>query len=152
MSPVLLRAKADGARVVPVGATLVKERLRPYPNPARLPWVVADAALREDGRWSDAGDLEKLVEAVAFCMYPDRFEERRAKVKAFLEGLEPAEVGRYTTANRAQKLGLLPVPPPAPKPEEAPKPEQAAEPTAPAPRTSASRGDGWFRGLVRRQR
>jgi hypothetical protein len=142
MSAALLRARADGARVVPVGAKLVKERLRPYENRARLPWVVADATLREDGRWSATADLEDLIGAVAFCMYPDRFAERRADVTAFLKALEPAEVGRYTTANRAQKLGLLPVPEPAP----------AAEQPAPTPTADASRGDGWFRTLVRRPR
>ncbi|GAB2467315.1 alpha-2,8-polysialyltransferase family protein [Promicromonospora xylanilytica] len=148
MSPTLLRARAEGARVVPVGTKLVKERLRPYANPARLPWAVADAALREDGRWSAAGDLESLVRAVAFCMYPDRFEERRTAVTSFLEALEPAEVGRYTTANRAQKLGLLPVPEPADEAE----PEPVAQPTAPAPESSAPRGEGWFRAFVRKPR
>lgn len=148
MSPALLRARATGVRVVPVGAKVVKEHLRPYGNPVRLPWAVVDAALREDGRWSDAGDLTNLVRAVAFCMYPERLADRRADVAAFLEGLEPAEVGRYTTANRAQKLGLLPVPEPAPaaEPEPEPAPEPAPEPPAPA------RGEGWFRALVRRPR
>ena len=74
-------------------------------------------------------------------MYPDRFPERRADVIAFLEALEPAEVGRYTTANRAQKLGLLPVP----RPEAEPEPEPT--PTA-GPRTPGTPA-GWFRGLVR---
>jgi hypothetical protein len=157
MSSALLQARADGARVVPVGAKRVKERLRPYENRVRLPWVVADATLREDGRWSSAADLETLIVAVAFCMYPDRFQERRADVTAFLEGLEPAEVGRYTTANRAQKLGLLPVPEPAPaaEPEPAADPDPArAEPDPPADATGAdaARGDGWFRSLVRRPR
>jgi hypothetical protein len=151
MSPALLRARADGARVVPVGAKLVKERLRPYANPIRLPWAVADAALREDARWSDAGALADLIGAVAFCMYPERFAARRKDVAAFLEGLEPAEVGRYTTANRAQKLGLLPVPEPKPEPatETPPEPEPAPEP-APEPSGAPTRGEGWFRGLVRR--
>ena len=141
MSPVLLRARADGVHVVPVGAKLVKEQLRPYANPARFSWAVADAVLREDGRWSDSGDLGALLQAVTFCMYPDRFPERRADVIAFLEALEPAEVGRYTTANRAQKLGLLPVP----RPEAEPEPEPT--PTA-GPRTPGTPA-GWFRGLVR---
>lgn len=151
MSPALLRARADGARVVPVGAKLVKERLRPYENRARLPWAVADATLREDGRWSDPADLKELVGAVAFCMYPDRLGERRDDVTAFLEGLEPAEVGRYTTANRAQKLGLLPVPEPA-APAAVPAMPAPAPAGAAAPATGSSRGDGWFRALVRRPR
>lgn len=150
MSPTLLRAKAGGARVVPVGTKLVKERLRPYANPARLPWAVADAALRDDGRWSAAGDLENLVQAVAFCMYPERFAKDRADVTAFLEALEPAEVGRYTTANRAQKLGLLPVPPPVSKPEVETEPDP--EPEASEPKRPGSSGEGWFRGFVRRPR
>lgn len=144
MSPALLTARAGGARVVPVGAKLVKERLRPYANPARLPWVVADAALREDGRWSDPEALEALVGAVAFCMYPSRFEERRGDVAAFLEGLEPAEVGRYTTARQAQRLGLLPAPEPTGEP--------AGEPVQPEPGPAEPRGKGWLRGLARRSR
>jgi hypothetical protein len=150
MSTALLQARADGVRVLPVGAKLVKERLRPYSHAARLPWAVVDAALRTDGRWSDAGDLGALVRAVAFCMYPDRFTEQRAEVAAFLEALEPAEVGRYTTANRAQKLGLLPVP--EPKPEPAAEPAPSAEPPAPEPPSAPPRGEGWLRGLVRRPR
>ncbi|MFI6428158.1 hypothetical protein [Promicromonospora sp. NPDC050880] len=150
MSPALLRARADGVPVVAVGAKTVKERLRPYANPARLPWAVVDAALREDGRWSDTGDLAHLIGAVAFCMYPERLAERRTEVAAFLDRLEPAEIGRYTTANRAQKLGLLPVPEPEPAPEPAleptPEPTPEPEPEAPAP----ARGEKWFRGLVRK--
>jgi hypothetical protein len=146
MSPVLLQARADGVRVVVVGAQLVKERLRPYSNSVRIPWVVADAALREDGRWSDTGALEALIGAVAFCMYPDRFAERRGDVTAFLEMLEPAEVGRYTTANRARKLGLLPVPAPEGAPAGGDEQEVPPEPGG------SPQGEGWFRTLVRRPR
>lgn len=141
MSAALLQAWTDGARVVTVGTKQIKEQLRPYSHPARLPWVVVDAVLREDDRWAAAADLEGLIHAVAFCMYPERFAGDRAEVMAFLEALEPHEVGRYTTMNRAQKLGLLPVPEPSPELEPA-----RAEPVAPP------RAEGWFRGLVRQLR
>ena len=123
--PLLASAVRAGVRTASTGAKLVKENFRPYPHPDRIVHTIVDALCREDAAWADSDDLARLVECVVFCVYPERFKERRESVVQTVKSLSDADLGRYPTRRRAEALGLIeapPPPPPTPDPVPAPAP------------------------------
>lgn len=105
-SSALLGAARRGATVRSHGLEHVKERLRPYDSPERIPHTVAGASLREGSPWTDPVALASLVDVVAFAMYPARLHERRGAVTTALEAMSGAEIARYPTMRRIRSLGF----------------------------------------------
>ncbi|WP_372699564.1 polysialyltransferase family glycosyltransferase [Arthrobacter sp. JSM 101049] len=106
-----------GTAAVAVGTDLLLERLAPYENSNRIPATLVDALFvrgtpptgrepgTDDGSGSGSGNLQQLVEAVAYCMQSHRLPHLRASAVAFLAAHHASE-SRYFKRRRLTKLGL----------------------------------------------
>lgn len=128
-----------GLEVVAVGTATLLPRLTPYENSNRIPLVLAEALFaRSDfaapaaaGEVPPSRDLQRLVEAVAYCMQPVLHPELAAPTADYLRLLhaEPATRKLFFPARRLAQLGL---------------------PGAPAPVGRLQRGRRWIRRQRRR--
>lgn len=110
-----------GIECAAVGTELMLERLAPYENSNRIPVTLIDALLvrglpapAEDPRGHD-GTLQRLVNAVSYCMQSDRLPDARDDAQSFLAAGHPAHA-RYFKRRRLTRLGLPGGLPPRPAP------------------------------------
>ena len=79
-----------GLEAVAVGTSRLLSRLAPYENSNRVPLVLAEALFHRDdfrppalaGPDPGSRDLQRLVEAVAYCMQPDLHPGSAARTAA----------------------------------------------------------------------
>ncbi|WP_214109454.1 polysialyltransferase family glycosyltransferase [Acrocarpospora catenulata] len=105
-----------GVPVATVGCPLVLRRLRPYRNVNRVPATIVDATVP---RLTAAGGLlpppvrvgevGALVEAVAYCLQPNRFPQLRPVAESCVRELP--KVRRYLRSQRLAEVGLVTVSP-----------------------------------------
>jgi len=100
-----------GLRSISVGTDLLLERLRPYQNSNRMPVTLADALLRPPsavppGEAVRPDQVGELVQAVAYCMQPDRYPQLRLRALATL-GAHPRWRDRYVKRKRLRALDLM---------------------------------------------
>jgi hypothetical protein len=95
-----------GVRSVAVDVPAMLKRLTPYENSNRVPLTVIDALHRGDSPYEDPTRLQRLVDAVAYCMQPRALRPRREHAVEVLTSTTDAERARYFTASRLGALGL----------------------------------------------
>ncbi|GAA3715776.1 alpha-2,8-polysialyltransferase family protein [Microlunatus aurantiacus] len=105
-----------GLEAVAVGTSRLLSRLAPYENSNRVPLVLAEALFHRDdfrppalaGPDPGSRDLQRLVEAVAYCMQPDLHPGSAARTAAYLGELEsePDLLALFFKRRRLTRLGL----------------------------------------------
>jgi len=95
-----------GTPVAAVGNEILLARLTPYENGNRMPVTIVDALTRDGTRYHDPDALQRLVDAVGYCMQPTIVSHLRPRAVEVLTGLEPAERARYFAARRLTELQL----------------------------------------------
>ncbi|MFG2885996.1 alpha-2,8-polysialyltransferase family protein [Streptomyces sp. NPDC048297] len=115
-STALLTASAlYGLPVARVGTGLLLDRLSPFENSNRVPVTIVDAllpeltdraAVTEQRRGMDVGDLGRLVRAVGFAMQSKILPRLRRETEAFLAENLDAKTLRYFKRRRLTSLGL----------------------------------------------
>lgn len=105
-----------GLDAVAVGTTRLLPRLAPYENSNRVPLVLAEALFHRGdfrppalaGAGAGSRDLQRLVEAVAYCMQPDLHRDAAGRTAAYLELLatEPELLALFFQRRRLTRLGL----------------------------------------------
>jgi len=117
-------AACYGLPAARVGTELLLERLRPYQNSNRIPVTIVDAALPHvsflagaatlasgaapptaAGRSRSADELTALVQAVSYCMQPERYPALRQSAELLLEQ-SWEDVRRYFKRKRLSLLDL----------------------------------------------
>jgi hypothetical protein len=92
--------------IVGVGNEMLLHRLSPYENGNRIPVTIVDALTRTDSPYTSPDALQRLVDAVGYCMQPDIMASLRARAVEVLEGLPPSERERYFSERRLTSLRL----------------------------------------------
>ena len=106
-------------RTARVGTEMVMERLKPFENSNRIPLTIVDARVADLGSPAEANlppglDLDALVQAVSYCMQPERYPGLRSSAEAVLAAHGPA-LRRYFRRRLLTKLDLPGrMPPPTP--------------------------------------
>lgn len=117
----LVTAPGYGCDVATVEAEHELDALTPYENSARIAATIVAATVPElgaDGTLTPPArvDLPALVDAVAYCMQPNRLPGLRDTAAAYLTEHGP---DRYFKRKRVYALNLLPEPEPEPPPQPA---------------------------------
>lgn len=103
-----------GAEPIAVGTEFMLERFAPYENSNRVPVTIADAVYSEGSpiraaHSGDAGfttDLQKLINAVSYCMQPVNETHLRTDALEFLEDALGTDRMRYFKYRRLTALDL----------------------------------------------
>lgn len=110
-----------GLEAIAVGTSGLLPRLAPYENSNRVPLVLAEALFHRGdfrppahtpptlaGRDPGSRDLQRLVEAVAYCMQPDLHPDAADRTAAYLQQLEaePELLALFFRRRRLTRLGL----------------------------------------------
>lgn len=104
----------QGREIGSAGNETVLSRLTPFENNNRIPATIVDALTRTDDRWTDAGALQHLVDAVGYVMQPEIAGHLRPRAEQLLRTLEQAERDRYFAPARLTALRLPGAPAPTP--------------------------------------
>lgn len=103
-----------GREIASAGNATVLSRLTPFENSNRIPATIVDALTRPDSRWTDAAELQLLVDAVGYAMQPQIASHLRPRAEQLLQRLEPTERDRYFSPARLTALRLPGAPAPTP--------------------------------------
>ncbi|WP_051441970.1 polysialyltransferase family glycosyltransferase, partial [Arthrobacter sp. H14] len=101
-----------GIKTVAVGTELMLERLTPYENSNRIPVTIIDAVLLRgleapaEAYNIQEGQLQPLVDAVAYCMQPVNLAALRPQVMAYLNAAAGTDQLRYFKRRRLTALDL----------------------------------------------
>jgi hypothetical protein len=95
-----------GISVASTGTREVLQRLTPWANSNRIPVTIVDALTRADAPCGDVGQVQALVDSVAYTMQPETVAHLAATVKATMADMPRAEMVRYHRRWRVLELGL----------------------------------------------
>jgi hypothetical protein len=95
-----------GVAVDSVGNAVLLERLDPFQNSNRVPIVLIDALTRTESPYRDPTQLQRLLDAVSYCMQPRQLAHLRDEAIEFLTDLHPSERDRYFEGRALTKAGL----------------------------------------------
>lgn len=104
----------QGREIGSAGNETVLSRLTPFENSNRIPATIVDALTRTDGRWTDVGALQLLVDAVGYAMQPEIAAHLRPRAERLLGTLGQTERDRYFGPARLAALRLPGAPAPTP--------------------------------------
>ncbi|MGZ0710645.1 polysialyltransferase family glycosyltransferase (plasmid) [Coraliomargarita sp. W4R53] len=89
-----------------VGNEVLLARLTPYENSNRVPVTLIDAMTRVRSPYRDAERMQRLLDAVAYCMQPRQMSHLRARALAFVQATPQSEIDRYLDGRILTNLGL----------------------------------------------
>ncbi|WP_062317171.1 polysialyltransferase family glycosyltransferase [Demequina maris] len=95
-----------GLPVDSIGNKRLAKRLSPYENSNRIPVTVVDAMTRPDSPYASTEQLQRLIDAVGYCMQPQIAGHLREDAVELVGSLDEEERERYFDGGRLGALDL----------------------------------------------